>query len=85
MEPFNGCPVEDETQEEPDMKQKTPKPGPAGTTEQSPRWEGPEETRPRGYLPAKDNPAIARDAHGENLNDPDRNKLSDAGKTKGDR
>lgn len=38
------------------MEQKTPKPGPAGTTDQSPRWEGPEETRPRGYLPAIDNP-----------------------------
>lgn len=67
------------------MEQKTPKAGPAGTTEQSPRWEGPEETRPRGYLPAKDNPATARDAHGENLNDPDRNKATDVRKTKGDR
>ncbi len=66
------------------MEQKTPKPGPAGTTEQSPRWEGPEETRPRGYLPATDDPATDRDAVGENLNDPDRAKAMDAGKTKGD-
>ncbi|WP_275783585.1 hypothetical protein [Pararhizobium gei] len=67
------------------MKQDTPKPGPAGTTDQSPRWEGPEETRPSGYLPAVDNPDIDRDAHGENLSDPDRSKVTDAGKTKGDR
>lgn len=66
------------------MEQKTPTPGPAGTTEQSPRWEGPEETRPRGYLPAVDDPATDRDAVGENLNDPDRRKVTDAGKTKGD-
>jgi hypothetical protein len=67
------------------MEQNTPKPGPAGTTDQSPRWEGPEETRPSGYLPAVDNPETDRDAAGENLNDPDRNKITDAAKTKGDR
>jgi hypothetical protein len=66
------------------MKHKTPKAGRAGTTDQSPRWEGPEETRPRGYLPAVDNPETDRDALGENLNDPDRSKVTDAGKTKGD-
>jgi hypothetical protein len=66
------------------MKHETPKAGPAGTTNQSPRWEGPEETRPRGYLPAADNPETDRDALGENLNDPDRSKIKDAGKTKGD-
>ena len=38
------------------MELEKPKSGPPGTTEQSPRWEGPEETRPRGYLPAKDDP-----------------------------
>jgi len=32
------------------------KAGAAGTTDQSPRWEGPEQTRPRGFLPAVDNP-----------------------------
>jgi hypothetical protein len=67
------------------MERETPKPGPPGTTDQSPRWEGPEETRPRGYLPAVDNPENDRDAAGENLNDPDRNKLKDWGKTKGDK
>ncbi len=66
------------------MKHDTPKPGPAGTTDQSPRWEGPEETRPAGYLPAIDDPETDRDAVGENLNDPDRSKVTDAGKTKGD-
>ncbi|CAN7585693.1 hypothetical protein LJR255_004245 [Pararhizobium sp. LjRoot255] len=67
------------------MERETPKQGPAGTTDQSPRWEGPEETRPRGYLPAVDNPENDRDAAGENLNDPDRNKLKDWSRTKGDK
>lgn len=67
------------------MERETPKPGPAGTTDQSPRWEGPEETRPRGYLPAVGNPENDRDAAGENLNDPDRNKLKDWSRTKGDK
>ncbi len=31
-----------------------PQTGAPGTTEQSPRREGPEATRPRGYMPAKD-------------------------------
>lgn len=66
-------------------KQETPKPGPAGATDRSPRWEGPEETHPRGYLPAVDNPATDRDAAGENLKNPDRSKLTDAGRTKGDK
>jgi len=65
------------------MQQKDPKSGPAGTTDQSPRWEGPKETRPRGYLPASDDPTQDRDAIGENLNDPDRNSLTNAGKAKG--
>ncbi|ACP26776.1 hypothetical protein NGR_c30390 [Sinorhizobium fredii NGR234] len=63
---------------------KTPKDGAPGTTEQSPRWEGPKETRPRGYLPAKDDPEDDRDAAGENLKDPHRGKVSDALKTKDD-
>ncbi|OAP39144.1 hypothetical protein AU381_08565 [Sinorhizobium glycinis] len=63
---------------------KTPKDGAPGTTEQSPRWEGPKETRPRGYLPAKDDPDHDRDAAGENLKDPPRRKVSDALKTKDD-
>lgn len=65
------------------MKKK-PKPGAPGTTEQWPRWEGPKETRPRGYMPAKDDPEKDRDAVGENLKDPHRGKLSDALKQKGD-
>ncbi|CAN7763817.1 hypothetical protein C6558_12570 [Ensifer sp. NM-2] len=63
---------------------KTPRDGKPGTTDQSPRWEGPRQTRPRGYLPAVDDPDSDRDAVGENLNDPDRTKLSDAMKTKKD-
>ncbi len=59
-----------------------PKPGAPGTTEQSPRWEGPEETRPRGYLPAEDDPDHDRDALGETNADPSREKLRDAGKTR---
>jgi hypothetical protein len=62
----------------------SPQSGAPGTTDQSPRWEGPEETRPRGYRPAKDNPDVDRDAAGENNRDPSREKLSDACKTKGD-
>jgi hypothetical protein len=61
------------------------KSGAPGTTDQSPRWEGPEETRPRGYLPAYDDPDVDRDAAGENNQDPARENLPDAGKTKGDR
>ncbi len=62
-----------------------PKDGPPGTTDQSPRWEGPEENRPRGYLPAVDNPAEDLDAAGENLVDPHRSDLSDAFVTGSDR
>jgi hypothetical protein len=59
--------------------------GAPGTTDQWPRWEGPPENRPRGYKPAKDDPTRDRDAAGENLNDPDRDTVSDAVKQKGDR
>ncbi|WP_162894812.1 hypothetical protein [Rhizobium terrae] len=62
----------------------TPKTGAPGTTAQSPRWEGPQENTPRGYLPAKDDPDRDRDALDENNQDPSREKLSHAGKTKGD-
>jgi len=64
------------------MELEKPKAGPAGTTEQSPRWEGPEETRPRGYLPAKDDPDRDRDAVGENLQEPRKRNVSDGLKTK---
>lgn len=33
-----------------------PKDGAAGTTDQSPRWEGPQENTPRGYQKATDDP-----------------------------
>jgi hypothetical protein len=59
-----------------------PKDGAAGTTDQSPRWEGPEATRPRGYLPAKDNPDVEKDAVGETNANPKRTKATDALKTK---
>ncbi|MBW9091369.1 hypothetical protein JNB91_26545 [Rhizobium wenxiniae] len=61
----------------------SPKPGAPGTTDQSPRWEGPQENRPRGYMPAKDDPDVDRDAVGENNSDPGRTKVSDALKTRG--
>ena len=63
------------------MGSDTPKPGKAGTSDQWPRWEGPPETRPRGYLPAEDDPAKDRDAADENLNDPKKRVVSDALKT----
>jgi hypothetical protein len=56
--------------------------GAPGTTDQKPRWEGPPETRPSGYLPALDDPATARDAAGENFARPDRSNVRDFAKTK---
>lgn len=64
------------------MGMNSPKNGAPGTTDQSPRWEGPQENTPRGYMPAKDNPNRDRDALGENNNDPERKNLSDAAKVK---
>jgi hypothetical protein len=58
-----------------------PRNGSPGTTEQSPRWEGPRENKPRGYLTAKDDPDRDRDAVGENLRDPRKKTVSDALKT----
>ena len=66
------------------MGMNSPKSGQPGTTDQSPRWEGPQETRPSGYLPAQDDPDIERDANGENNQDPSREKVADAAKTKDD-
>lgn len=63
------------------MANETPKPGMPGTTDQSPRWEGPQENRPRGYMPAADDPEEDRDAMGENLKDPRKKNVSDAMKT----
>jgi len=56
--------------------------GDEGKTDQRPRWEGPPENRPRGYLPAVDDPARDKDAAGESLSDPVNSDLSDAFKTK---
>jgi len=44
------------------MSPTTPRDGKPGTTDQSPRWEGPKENRPAGYLPAKDDPENTSDA-----------------------
>lgn len=66
------------------MGMNKPQDGAPGTTDQSPRWEGPESSRPRGYLPAKDDPDTARDAVGETNKDPERNGVADAMKAKGD-
>ncbi|MBC8001086.1 MAG: hypothetical protein H7X97_00745 [Opitutaceae bacterium] len=60
----------------------SPKDGKPGTSDQWPRWEGPPENKPKGYLPAKDDPDSDRDAAGENLKNPDRRNLSDAVKIK---
>ena len=60
-----------------------PKQGPAGTSDQWPRWEGPKANKPRGYLPAKDDPDENRDAAGENNKDPERSDLGDVAKKKG--
>jgi hypothetical protein len=49
------------------MSPTAPKDGRPGTTDQSPRWEGPEENRPAGYLPALDDPEQDPDAAGETL------------------
>jgi len=38
------------------MAPNEPRDGKPGTTDQFPRWEGPEENRPAGYLPAEDSP-----------------------------
>lgn len=59
--------------------------GTPGTTDQWPRWEGPQENRPRGYLKAKDDPDRDRDAVGENLKDPRKKNLGDSLKTREDR
>jgi len=53
--------------------------GAPGTSDQWPRWEGPPENRPHGYLPAKDDPVHDRDAAGENLRDLRKRTLGDAG------
>ncbi|MEZ2126189.1 MULTISPECIES: hypothetical protein [unclassified Sinorhizobium] len=66
------------------MKHKQPKDGAPGTTDQWPRWEGPQGSKPAGYLRAKDDVEKSRDANSENLNDPKVRRVSDALKQKGD-
>lgn len=66
------------------MPSTTPKDGAPGTSEQSPRWEGPEENRPRGYMPAKDDPENDPDAAGETLRHPRKRTVSDAFRTADD-
>lgn len=73
-----------EGNQEETMANNSPRDGAPGTTEQSPRWEGPAENRPRGYMTAKDDPDHDRDAVGENLRDPRKKCASDAMKTKDD-
>ncbi|WHO75169.1 hypothetical protein [Rhizobium sp. BT03] len=62
----------------------TPKDGAPGTTDQSPRWEGPKGNTPRGYLKAKGDPDKNRDARGENNRDPETKNIGDAMKQKGE-
>lgn len=85
--PFTQQPIDDTRNDERrrPMAINEPRNGLPGTTEQSPRWEGPQENRPRGYLPAKDDPDVDRDAVGENLQDPRKETVTDAMKTKDDR
>ncbi|MBB3318267.1 MULTISPECIES: hypothetical protein [unclassified Rhizobium] len=66
------------------MGMNTPKDGTPGTTDQSPRWEGPRENKPRGYLPAKDDPDKTPDSQGETNANPRVKNLSDGLKQRGD-
>jgi hypothetical protein len=66
------------------MEMDKPKNGAAGTTDQLPRWEGPQENRPPGYLPATDDPDTTKDANGETNADPQVNTISDSLKQKGE-
>lgn len=62
----------------------SPKTGALSTTDQSPRWEGPQENTPGSNLRAKDDPDQDRDANDESNSDPEVNKMTHAFKTKGD-
>ncbi|MDM9628553.1 hypothetical protein QTL95_21885 [Rhizobium sp. S152] len=61
-----------------------PTDGASGTTDQSPRWEGPQENIPPGYMPAKDDPDRTKDANGETNSDPEVKNVSDGLKQRGD-
>ncbi|MDM9625202.1 hypothetical protein QTL95_04790 [Rhizobium sp. S152] len=66
------------------MGMNKPTSGAAGTTDQSPRWEGPQENKPGGYLPAKDDPDRIRDANRETNGDPKVTKVSHGLKQRGE-
>ena len=66
------------------MGMNTPNDGAPGTTDQSPRWEGPQENKPRGYMPAKDDPDSALDANGESNSNAAVRNVSDGLKQKDD-
>lgn len=46
------------------MQNQTPKPGVPGETSQWPRWEGPADVTPRGYLPPEDAAAEREEEQG---------------------
>lgn len=45
------------------MKNATPKPGRPGEVSQWPRWEGPQESRPAGYMRGEDDAAPQEESH----------------------
>ncbi|MDN2565086.1 hypothetical protein N1F89_02535 [Aquibium sp. A9E412] len=51
--------------------------GKPGTTDEWPRWEGPQENRPRGYRPPKDDPKRNPDSVGETLEESERSGPSE--------
>jgi hypothetical protein len=66
------------------MAKNLPKNGAPGRTDQSPRWEGPQENTPRGFMQAKDNLDRDQDANRESNSDREVKKVSDAFRTKDD-
>lgn len=64
------------------MTNNSPRGGAPGTTDQSPRWEGPKETRPSGYMEPLDDPEHDREAVGENVKNQRKKRVSDAMKTR---
>lgn len=64
------------------MTNNSPRDGAPGTTDQSPRREGPKETRPSGYMEPLNDPEHDREAVGENVKNPRKKRVSDAMKTR---
>ena len=62
----------------------TPSDGAPSTTDQPPRWERPQESKPRGYMKAEHSPDRDEDAVGETNANPQKTVISDALKTKDD-